>query len=261
MANMDEFNIGKILSTSWSIFVKNIVTFGLTSVILLALPIVLLFAFMMPGLVSNPTGVGSAFAMQIPTILQMILQIMLMGAITYGTYAAIDGQTLTPQALVSHGLKGILPLLGITVIFVLVMIPSAFLLFIPFIIVACIWWVAVPVAIVEKAGVIGSLKRSAELTKDARMRIFGLMAIYVLVSLIAGAISLAVMMGGSFSMAKMAQSSLAMMTEGLSVYLIVSQIVGALIFAFICVVIAVCYAELRRIKDGVNVRDVAHIFS
>jgi uncharacterized membrane protein len=68
------------------------------------------------------------------------------------------------------------------------------------------------------------------------------------------------MTGGGFSMASLAKSSQAMMTGGLSAHLIISQIVGALIFAYVCVVIAVCYAELRRLKEGVRVKDVAQIF-
>jgi hypothetical protein len=256
MANVDAFRIGDILGQSWDIFRKNFVSFGLTSIILLALPTVLIFAFVMPGLIKG----GNLWAAQLPSLFQMIFQLILMGAISYGTYVAIDGKQPTPQDLVAHGVAGILPLLGIVVIFILVMIPSVILLFIPFIVVACMWWVAVPVAIVEKAGVLGSFKRSAELTKGVRLKIFGLILLYVLLSLALGLVSVIFLVGGSFSMAKMAQSSMAMMTGGFSTYLLISQIIGALIFAFISVVVAVCYAELRRIKEGVSIKDVSQIF-
>jgi hypothetical protein len=256
MANTDAFRIGDILGQSWDIFRKNFVSFGLTSIILLALPAVLMFAFVMPGLLKG----GNLLAAQLPTLFQMVFQLILMGAISYGTYVAIDGKQPTPQNLLAHGVAGILPLLGIVAIFILVMIPSVFLLFIPFIFVACMWWVAVPVAIVEKAGVLGSFKRSAELTQGVRLKIFGLILLHVLLSLAVGLVSMLFLVGGSFSMAKIAQSSMAMMTGGVSTYLLVSQVIGALVFAFISVVVAVCYAELRRIKDGVSVRDVAQIF-
>jgi hypothetical protein len=256
-ANIDDFRIGDILGQSWDIFRKNFMSFGLTSVVLLALPTILMFAFVMPGLIKG----GSLWAAQLPSLFQMVFQLILMGAISYGTYAAIDGQTTTPQDLLARGVAGILPLLGIIAIFILVMIPSVFLLFVPLIFVMCMWWVAVPAAIVEKSGVIGSLKRSADLTIGARMKIFGLIMIYILFSIIVGLVSLLFLTGGGFSMSAITQSSMALMTGGFSLYLLVSQISGALVFAFISVVVAVCYAELRRIKEGVSVKDVAHIFS
>jgi hypothetical protein len=257
MANLDEFRVGNVLGQSWDVFRKNFVSFGLTSILLLAVPTILIFAFIMPGLIKG----GSVWAAQLPTLFQLVFQLILMGAISYGTYMAIDGKQPSPQDLLARGVAGILPLLGIVGIFILVMIPSVFLLFIPLIILACMWWVAVPVSIVEKAGVFGSLSRSAELTKGARMKIFGLILLYVLFSMVIGAVSLMFLVGGSFSMAGLAQSSAALMMNGLSIYLVISQIVGAVVFAFVSVVVAVCYAELRRIKEGVSVKDVAHIFS
>jgi hypothetical protein len=257
MATIDDFRIGAILGQATDIFRKNFVSFGLTSVLLLALPTILIFALVMPGLMQG----GHIWTAQIPTLFQMVFQLILMGAICYGTYAAIDGRSPSIAELLSHGVAGILPLLGIIGIFVLVMIPSAFLLFIPIIFIACMWWVVVPVAVVEKAGVIGSLKRSAALTKGARMRIFGLMLLYIVFSFVIGLASMTLLVGGGLSMTSIAASSMAMMTGGLSIFLVVSQIFGALLFAYISVVVAVCYAELRRIKEGVSVKDVAHIFN
>ncbi len=266
MAHIDDFSIGTVLSQSWSIFTKNIVAFGVTSIALLAVPTIALFALVMPGLLGNlasdPLAMaqsGMIWKMQIPGLVQILLQIVLMSAICYGTYMAIDDKPFSFGGLISRGISGILPLLGISVISILVMIPSAFLLMVPFIIIMCIWWVAVPVAVVEKPGVIGSLKRSADLTKGARMKIFGLMLIYILFSFVVGIISLLFLAGG-FNMTSLMQNSMQMMTGGISLYLVVSQILGALVFAFICVVIAVCYAELRRLKDGVDIKDIAHIF-
>ncbi len=257
MIHMNEFRIGDVLSQSWDIFRKHFVAFGLTSVVLLALPTILIFVFIMPTMMKG----GQIWAAQMPMLFQMVFQLILMGAISYGTYAALDGKQPTPQDLVAHGISGILPLLGIVGIFILVMIPSVFLLFIPIIILACMWWVAVPAAIVEKVGVIGSLKRSAELTKGVRMKIFGLILLYIVSGFVFGFVCLLLMVGGSFSLTTIAASSMAMMTAGFSFYLLVSQILGALIFAFISVVVAVCYVELRRIKEGVSAKDIAHIFN
>jgi hypothetical protein len=257
MIDISSFSIGNVLSQSVDLFKRQGLTFSIVAIALLAVPNILLMAFVMPGAMSS----GSMLLVQLPAIVQLVFQLILMGALSYGTYAAIDGKPASIQELIARGVSGALPLFGIIVIFILVMIGSVFLLFIPIIFISCMWWVAVPVLVVEKAGVIGSLKRSTYLTKGARMKIFGLLVIYLLFSIVVTAISLTLLVGGGFSLTSITSASAAIMQGGVSAYLVVSNILGAIIFAFVCVVVAVCYAELRRIKEGVSVKDVAQIFS
>ena len=262
MAGVEEFRIGTILSKSWEVFQKNLVPIGGCAVVLLALPTILFLGLVMPSLLSGGfASSGAVWKMQLPNLLQMALQLVAMGAITYGAIEALEGRTLAIGDLINRGLSGALPLLGIVLIFILIMIPSVFLLFIPLIILGCMWWVAVPVAIVEKAGVFGALKRSADLTKGVRWQIFGMILIYVAVSMVFGAIAMALLLGGGGGFAAVTQRSLAMLTGGFSAYVIVSQIISAIIFAFICVVVAVTYAELRRIKEGATIKDIANVFN
>ena len=54
-------------------------------------------------------------------------------------------------------------------------------LVIPGLVLSTIWWVAIPVAVVERPGTVASLRRSSELTKGVRWRIFGLFVAYLLV--------------------------------------------------------------------------------
>ena len=89
----------------------------------------------------------------------------------------------------------LLPLLGLSIVVgVLVFIGLIFFI-IPGIILALIWFVAVPVMIIEDKGVFDSMSRSGELTKSNRWRLFGLgVLIYIgifVVVLIAGLITAA----------------------------------------------------------------------
>jgi hypothetical protein len=71
----------------------------------------------------------------------------------------------------------LLPLLGLSIVVgVLVFIGLIFFI-IPGIILALIWFVAVPVMIIENKGVFDSMSRSGELTKSNRWRLFGLMLV------------------------------------------------------------------------------------
>ncbi|MFM9128207.1 MAG: hypothetical protein ACKOTA_11830 [Solirubrobacterales bacterium] len=89
----------------------------------------------------------------------------------------------------------LLPLLGLTIVVGILVSIGLILFIIPGIILALIWFVAVPVLIIEDKGVFESMSRSGELTKSNRWRIFGLMVVvYVaifVVFLIAGLIAAA----------------------------------------------------------------------
>lgn len=89
----------------------------------------------------------------------------------------------------------LLPLLGLTIVVGILVSIGLVLFIIPGIILALIWFVAVPVLIIEDKGVFDSMSRSGELTKGNRWRIFGLMlVVYVgvfVVFLIAGLVAAA----------------------------------------------------------------------
>jgi hypothetical protein len=89
----------------------------------------------------------------------------------------------------------LLPLLGLSIVVgVLVFIGLIFFI-IPGVILALIWFVAVPVMIIEDKGVFESMSRSGELTKSNRWRLFGLMVVVYLgilvVFLLAAALTVA----------------------------------------------------------------------
>lgn len=89
----------------------------------------------------------------------------------------------------------LLPLLGLTIVVGVLVSIGLILFIIPGVILALIWFVAVPVLVIENKGVFESMSRSGELTKSNRWRIFGLMVVvYVavfVVFLIAGLIAAA----------------------------------------------------------------------
>lgn len=77
-------------------------------------------------------------------------------------------------------LAGILAAFGITIGFILLIIPGFFLL--------TIWSLIVPVIVLENSGVMDSFGRSRELTRGNRWGVFGRIIVTVLITAIAGAI-------------------------------------------------------------------------
>ena len=104
------------------------------------------------------------------------------------------------------------------------------------------WWVAVPAAVVERTGVSESLRRSGELTRGYRWKVFGVnIFIYI----------------GQFALDRLTNVVLA---AAPIFSLVVNFLVMAAITAYFAVVTAVCYHDLRAIKDGVGIQDIAQVF-
>ena len=124
-------------------------------------------------------------------------------------------------------------------------------LIVPGIILILVYWVVVPVAAVERGGVVYALKRSHELTKGHKGRILailGLLLIPVIPSIIAGDAGAGIpwALGLDWSEATLAQATV---------------VVDALILSVECTVVAVCYHDLRVLKDGYDSGRIAEVFA
>jgi uncharacterized membrane protein len=117
------------------------------------------------------------------------------------------------------------------------------LLVLPGLILATTWFVALPVCIVEQLGLLASLRRSLKLTEGHRWKLFGLMLLLLIPSLIGWAVGYWL-------------SAAAMPVVGT---------VGELLFdtvstAFTAATLIVTYHELRVIKEGADFEHVAVVF-
>ena len=118
------------------------------------------------------------------------------------------------------------------------------LLFVPGLILITMWFVAVPICIVERRGPWQSLVRSGELTKGHRWKIFGIILVLYLVSAIVGYILTSVLtaIGGTV---------LAMIAT-----LLWNGVWGA----FFAIFVVVTYYELRVAKEGIDIEQIASVF-
>ena len=106
-------------------------------------------------------------------------------------------------------------------------------------------WVAIPAAVIEKPGVIGSLSRSADLTKGYRWQIFGIIVIVTVIALVAGfAIAFAIVVSDADP----------------TILVLGNLIITALFTAFWAVISAVGYHDLRVVKEGVGIEELAAVF-
>ncbi len=114
--------------------------------------------------------------------------------------------------------------------------------------------VAIPVAIQEGLGVRASMSRSRALTKGYRWSIFGL---FLIVMVLAFMLRLAAWVFAAIFPPAFALVSVSVVI----VNAIPNAVVSTIIWTVTSVAITATYIELRRIKEGSSVEDLAEIFS
>jgi len=121
------------------------------------------------------------------------------------------------------------------------------LLVIPGIIVFVITAAAVPAVVVERPGIWGSIKRSAELTKGNRWRVFALLVIFYIV-----------IMGMAWVLGLFGLPIL--VPDGTVFAIIVLYAWSGITTTFFAVFGAVLYHDLRIAKEGVSTEQIAAVF-
>ncbi len=266
----NEFRVGQVLSRSMAILARNIVPFGILAV-LFSLPTFLVTALADPqaGVLDPKTmqaleyGNEAAirkviwmFAGMIGLlILGFFLSMLATAAMVYGTFQDLRGVPAGIGASLRHGLRIVLPVLGVTLVYVLLMMLGLVALVIPMFIVLVMFWVAIPTAVVERPGVIASLKRSAALTKGHRWRIFGIYMVILLIASVASSMAQTPLMIGAATSGAGVASPGIMITSN-----ILALLVNAFFMALGAVASAVAYHDLRAVKEGFDIDQFATVF-
>ncbi len=167
--------------------------------------------------------------------------------IVYGVVQELNGTHASVGTCVWQGLKRFFPIFFTVFLLYWCVLFGAYPFVLPAFVLASGLYVAVPSAVCERPGVMGTLTRSFALTEGNRMRIFGLMILFwgARVGAIVGVMSAVDPQGDSTKIQ----------------LLLISVLVINLLFGTIGGVMqGVTYSRLRQIKDGVSTDDLAKIF-
>jgi hypothetical protein len=181
---------------------------------------------------------------------------ILQPAMIHGAVADLNGRRATAGECLQTGLRHAVPVFLILMISVVAFMFGFILLFVPGLMMITAWLVAGPSQVVERTGVFGAFTRSGALTKGNRWRIFGLLALYVIVY---GAIqqTLLNLAGVGFAAQAQAGNPLSILSPGYAVVMALLTVANTLVSY---VGLAVIYYELRRVKEGVGPEALAAIF-
>lgn len=231
---------GVILRQTFSVFFKNIVSFGLITVCI-TWPEILLRAY---GIFVDKEAPGSFGFVDLAVIfLSLILTPMVTGALTYGVFEVVRERDVSFGEVMRIGLAKLPPVLMVSIVQGFFIFIGMMLCGVPGIIAACMLAVAVPVAVIENAGVTKSINRSMDLTKGFRWTVFGVIFTIGLLQFALG-LAINVIAGISLPLFFGFQSVISIFVPGLS-----------------ATASALIYYHLRSEKEALDVEAIAEVFA
>ncbi len=280
-----QFRVGGVIMQSFATLRNNLVSFLLIALIITVLMYVVAFviAFIFIGalfmggssamesggmnMLSNPSfGFSAIVGIIIAFVIIMAIDQLGVAAITYGTVQDLRSRKAGIGECLSQGLAVVVPVVGVAVLMALIIGVAAFVVYeilsfihpilgiLAAVILAIagfiVFWVAVPVAVIERPGVVASLMRSVSLTTGYRWHILG---IYLLMIVIA--IGFVIVLGIVTAIFGFISESL-----GEIIRFILNLGFSLLATAFVATLAAVGYYSLRVTKEGVDITDIAKVF-
>ncbi|HEY6254879.1 MAG TPA: glycerophosphoryl diester phosphodiesterase membrane domain-containing protein [Xanthobacteraceae bacterium] len=232
-----DFRVGRVLGRTSSVLKRNfLIFFVVTAIATLPMYLVLQRAVGDPLQTSQLKGLGIFVALVLTSLSQAI--------VVYGAFQDMLGRRVDLGQSVQVGLRRFFPILGLAISVTLLGILGLIALLVPGLILLTRWFVAMPACVVEELGVSSSMRRSAQLTKGHRWKIFGVM----LVLLIADAIANHTI--------DLTLSSIANGYPALAGHVIW----GGIWDAFYAIFAVVTYHDLRVAKEGVDTVEIAAVF-
>ncbi|MGX9144053.1 hypothetical protein [Mesorhizobium sp. 128a] len=280
-AGPEKLRVGRVVSKTVGVIGRNVILSLAVSGVFFVLPLVLvdLWTFWYwPGLAYLAQAYGnSAWAIvlnmgsaMVSGFLGIAVNFLGLAMLSRAAIDDINGNRRSIGGCIRAALRHFLPIMGIGLVIYLVFFVARYVMFAAGLFIAygglaafvvltvpCVMWglgisVAFPVAVQERLGIDASMLRSRTLTRGYRWPIFGLASIGF--GLIV-ALRLGLFFGTGFAPVAIASSSDAITGA------IPRSLVSAIVWLVTSIAVAVTYVELRRIKEGTSVEDLAEIFS
>jgi hypothetical protein len=253
-ADQPRFGIGRVLSTAFAVLMRNFLPF-VTVAIIIGIPLILLSYWEgqsapAPQAAANGARIGQ---FGVGLLITLLVSAVTQSALTFGTLQDLRGQRTGFGACIAGGfavLPGVVP---VAILLSLAVLCGSILLIVPGLILAVIWWVAIPVAVVERPGLTHSFGRSLALTGGRRWEIFGLLLIILAIQLVIGFVIAFVISFIAGFVAAVGHTPVPNLRWVASA----AQVAAG---TFTAVTTAVGYYYLRAEKEGVAIGDIAKVF-
>lgn len=245
------FGIGNVLSTGFRVWFRNLVPFLLITAVLYIPP--WLWAWHAVHVAPTLDNFNSAkYSPLIASYLTLPVNVFVAATLTYGVVMELHGQRAPLTSCITTGLSRFFPALAVGAVSWICVI-AASVTVVGGVIVLCMLYVATPVAVLERAGILGALSRSSALTSGHKWKILGLFLVLMLLGVGADLVLRAMVLDTGPQPVDVAFASLHR-----QVYV---DYANQVVFGSLGAVMAsVSYYLLRAEKEGTSAAELAAIF-
>jgi len=245
-----QFSIGSVIGSSVGVYARNFISFTVLALLIGAIALVI-------GLINQPDPATLAAGQinyaggAVNGLVFLVVNGLTQAAIIYGTFQDLRGQKAGLADCITRGLATMVPVIIGSLLASLAIGLASIALLVPGIILALMWWVYIPVVVVERSGISGGFGRSSELTRGRRWHILGLVIIVLVISFVVN-FAVITVVGGTV---------MAIPTSDVLLTLsIVEYVTSSIVTAFSAILVAVGYYYLRAEKEGIDVNVIAQVF-
>lgn len=247
-----QFDFGRVISRTSGLVGRNFVPFFVVALIFAGLPYAVIQLVQLPLMKQNPGAAAGILAFG--ALLSFVTSMLLQGTLTRASIDELSGKPVSIGSALAAAFSMILPLIGLAILISLGLMLGMLLLIVPAFILAVRWSVASPVLVAERLGVFASMGRSAALTQNYRWPIFGLFVVFFILVIVAMTVVGVVTGAGLSAFAGAANDGPPLP------FVAFMSVVQTIISMVATVGVAAVYFELRQIKEGVGVAEIAKIF-
>ena len=255
----ESLGVGAIISETFSIFFKRIVQIVSLGFIISFLSIVISglvvgFDFVAGGAAADPADLSgfNGLGMVVMMVVNILAYAILIGAMVLLAYDAKLGRSARTGTYIRAALANSMPIFLLTVVFTILSTIGFILLVVPGLWVYAVFSVFVPAIVIEGAG-FKALGRSRSLTQGYRWPIVGLLFMI-------GLIMMVLMIGVGLVVALPLGFVASSGTGGTIVSMILQALASGISYGLASIPVALIYARLREIKEGVSVDSMADVF-
>lgn len=262
--SQQSLGVGSIIGESFSIFFRKIITILMIAIVPSAI------AFLLSGTLQGwdvMTGASlpdfSSTSYIVSYVASLVIGMAIFGMIiammVQFAYDAKLGRPANLGAYFSNGIKHLLPIVVLTIVFYIATSILSLALIVPGLWLAAALFVYVPAIVIDGSG-FGGLGRSWRLTKGYRWPLVGLVIVTMLVLIIV----MAVLVGGlTVGVLGTGFADFGSTDVGLGTILplfLIQSVGNAIAYGFGSVVVALAYARLKEIKEGVGIDGLMSVF-
>src|SRR5215831_13275051 len=238
-----EFRVGRVLNRTSSVLSRNFLIFFVVTAVA-QLPTLLFYRTETVSPNASGTEIAVMVALAIGgAVLMVVLSMLSRAIVLYGAFQNMRGREVSLAESLQVGLGRFFPILGMAFLVALLAGLAVLAFIVPGLILATMWFVAAPACVVEM-GPWASMRRSRELTKGHRWKIFGLFVLMIIISAVAG---------GTIQAAFTAMG-------GTPLALVGDVLWNGVWGAFYAIAVVVTYHDLRAAKEGIDINQIAAVF-